>query len=104
MSDDQLQHLTNDDGDAWEAHWQSLAMLRRTEPGIDADRTAYLARVREANPRWHRRLGRLACGLGQREGEPEGRAFPDRALDAQHPTMGLDDGLADVQTQAEPTA
>src|SRR5215470_17878939 len=42
----------------------------------------------------------------QRQGEPERGALPNRALDPDPPTVGLDDGLANVepQPQAHPRA
>src|SRR5260370_23759323 len=41
---------------------------------------------------------------GQGEGEPEGGPASDRALDADLPAVGLDDGLADVQPQPQAAA
>jgi hypothetical protein len=40
--------------------------------------------------------------MSEREGEPEGGAAPDHALDPDAPTVGLDDGLADVEPQPQP--
>src|SRR5579884_718420 len=38
---------------------------------------------------------------GQREGEPEGAALAGRALDADAAAVALDDGLADVEAEAQ---
>ena len=44
--------------------------------------------------------GLLVChlgDLGERQSEPEGRAFSNRALDPDLAAVGLDDGFADIQ-------
>src|SRR5262245_50270836 len=47
------------------------------------------------------RDGKAPGSLGQREREPEGRALAHRAVNAHLSTMGLDETLAEIQTDAQ---